>query len=122
VETPEQLALLRQLGCWAGQGFLWSPALPLDDLVTTVRGLPGGRFPVAPEAAAQAPPGRRPREQLTAEHGLTELRRLHGEGASLATIAAALNAEGYRTPQGVRWHRASVARVISDLAYPQLRG
>jgi PAS domain S-box-containing protein len=32
VERPEQLEVLRQLGCLAGQGFLWSPAVALDDL------------------------------------------------------------------------------------------
>jgi hypothetical protein len=45
---------------------------------------------------------------------------LHREGASLTTIAAALNTEGYRTPRGLRWQRTSVAAVISDIAYPQL--
>jgi diguanylate cyclase (GGDEF)-like protein/PAS domain S-box-containing protein len=33
VETPQQLALLRERGCWAGQGYLWAPALPLPALV-----------------------------------------------------------------------------------------
>lgn len=33
VETPEQMALLEQRGCWAGQGYLWSPALPLPALI-----------------------------------------------------------------------------------------
>jgi hypothetical protein len=42
--------------------------------------------------------------------------RLHGDGASLATIAAALNAEQYRRPTGQRWHLAAVARVIADVA------
>jgi diguanylate cyclase (GGDEF)-like protein/PAS domain S-box-containing protein len=46
VETVEQLALLRELGCWAAQGFLWSPAVPLERLGEIVAGLPGGRFPV----------------------------------------------------------------------------
>jgi hypothetical protein len=40
---------------------------------------------------------------------------LQREGASLTTIAAALNAEGYRTARGSRWHRLSVARAIADL-------
>jgi hypothetical protein len=35
------------------------------------------------------------------------------QGASLATIAAALNAAGERTSTGRRWHRASVARLIA---------
>ena len=32
VETPEQLDLLRRLGCVAGQGYLWSGALSVDEL------------------------------------------------------------------------------------------
>ncbi|MCU1673313.1 MAG: hypothetical protein JWN77_1426 [Frankiales bacterium] len=122
VETPEQLALLRRLGCTSGQGFLWSPARLVDDLVDLVAALPDRRFVVSTDVPAAAPAGRRRREEVTPQHGRDELVRMHGNGASLATIASALNAAGFRTPQGLRWHRASVARVISDLAYPQLRG
>ena len=57
---------------------------------------------------------------MTSEHGLQQILRLHRQGASLSTIAAALNAEGLRTPQGQRWHRATVARVIRDTAFPGL--
>lgn len=32
VETPEQLAELRRLGCEFGQGFLWSPPVPFEQL------------------------------------------------------------------------------------------
>lgn len=32
IETPDQLAVLRQLGCERGQGFYWSPALPSSEL------------------------------------------------------------------------------------------
>ncbi len=32
VETPEALAFLARVGCDAGQGYLWSPALPATDL------------------------------------------------------------------------------------------
>jgi hypothetical protein len=59
---------------------------------------------------------------VTTEHGLQQIMRMHRQGASLTTIAAALNAEGFRTPQGMRWHRATVARVIRDIAYPGLLG
>jgi diguanylate cyclase (GGDEF)-like protein/PAS domain S-box-containing protein len=56
VETAAHLAVLRQLDCVAGQGFLWSPALPLEQLVATVRALPGQRFDVG-TGAAPAPSG-----------------------------------------------------------------
>ena len=36
VETPEQLALLTSMGCTAGQGYLWTPALPSAALTTWV--------------------------------------------------------------------------------------
>ena len=53
VETPQQLALLRGLGCWAAQGWLWCPALPVEELVETVSRLPGQRFPVEYAVPAQ---------------------------------------------------------------------
>ena len=117
IETTKQLALLKKLGCWGGQGYLWSPALPLDELCATVA---RGDFGVATDNDPAAAPVRRRRDPVAEGHGLRHLLRLHREGASLTTIAAALNAEGYRTPQGNRWHKASVARVISDLAYPRV--
>jgi diguanylate cyclase (GGDEF)-like protein/PAS domain S-box-containing protein len=37
VETAEQCEHLQRLGCRLGQGFLWSPAVPADDLVETIQ-------------------------------------------------------------------------------------
>ncbi|MCW2545715.1 MAG: domain S-box protein, partial [Mycobacterium sp.] len=54
VETTAHLALLRRLGCFAGQGFLWSPAVRPEQLAALLRNLPGGHFPVG------APPRTRP--------------------------------------------------------------
>ena len=31
IETTDQLAKVREAGCHQGQGFLWSPAIPLHD-------------------------------------------------------------------------------------------
>jgi EAL domain-containing protein (putative c-di-GMP-specific phosphodiesterase class I) len=39
IETLEQLRLLQSLGCTAGQGFLWSPALPLAEFSERIGGL-----------------------------------------------------------------------------------
>jgi diguanylate cyclase (GGDEF)-like protein/PAS domain S-box-containing protein len=121
VETEEQARLLHRLGCPEAQGWLWSRALPLTELVATVRSLPSGVFRRAIDRPHRAP---RPDKRgiVTADHGLHEIVRLHREGASTATIAAALNAEGYRTPEEQMWHRATVARVINDTAYPELFG
>ena len=46
VETREQLAVLRRLGCTAAQGWLWTKALPLDELIALVQSLPDRRFPL----------------------------------------------------------------------------
>ena len=121
VETTEQLALLKRLGCWAGQGYLWSRPLALDDAIAVVSSRAGERFDVTTDPSRRAPAARK-QEPVTTEHGLQQLMRMHRQGASLTTIAAALNAEGFRTPQGMRWHRATVARVIRDIAYPSLVG
>ncbi len=42
IETNEQLTVLRRLGCNVGQGFLWSPAVPLEELPAVVRALAEG--------------------------------------------------------------------------------
>ena len=120
VETREQLGLLQRLGCWAGQGYLWARPMPLDDTVAAIASRPAERFDVTSDSGRTAPASRRRKEAVTSEHGLQLILRLHRQGASLSTIAAALNTEGFRTPQGLRWHRASIARVIRDVAFPGL--
>jgi diguanylate cyclase (GGDEF)-like protein/PAS domain S-box-containing protein len=115
IETPEQLAILHRLGCHGGQGHFWSRALPVDELVSFLSGQDG--FVAAPVAGQPGRLTRAAAKPATNQHGLHRITRLHGEGASLATIAAALNAEHYRSPADQRWHTASVARVIADVAY-----
>jgi diguanylate cyclase (GGDEF)-like protein/PAS domain S-box-containing protein len=44
VETAADLAILQELGCQAGQGYLWSPAVSPHELALLVGGLPDGRF------------------------------------------------------------------------------
>jgi diguanylate cyclase (GGDEF)-like protein/PAS domain S-box-containing protein len=46
VETSAQREILRRLNCDAGQGWLWSAARPLDELIDVVHSLPQGRFSV----------------------------------------------------------------------------
>lgn len=115
VETADQLALLRRLGCYAGQGFIWSPALYPQALADLITNLPGGRFVRAPGSDrdltferwdADVPPA-----------VLERVMEMHAAGASVSTIAAALNAEGMRTTSGRRWHRTSVARVVAREVY-----
>jgi diguanylate cyclase (GGDEF)-like protein len=112
VETLDQARQLRDLGCTAAQGWLWDKAMPAADLAVAPR-----RYDV-PTDGANRPDRRRtrrPQIELTEQHGLSRLIALQGEGASLTTIAAALNSEAYRTPTGQRWHRISVARALRDL-------
>jgi diguanylate cyclase (GGDEF)-like protein/PAS domain S-box-containing protein len=115
VETPEQLAILHHMGCHGGQGHIWSAALPAGELATLLAAQ--DRFEATAVAGTSKRAARSRHEPVTNQHGLHLIKRLHGEGASLATIAAALNAEHYRTPSDQRWHIASVARVIADLAH-----
>jgi hypothetical protein len=50
---------------------------------------------------------------LDEEPGLIErITSLHESGLSLNSIAANLNSDGHRTPNGRRWHSATVARII----------
>jgi diguanylate cyclase (GGDEF)-like protein/PAS domain S-box-containing protein len=120
VETVEQLGMVHGLGCDAAQGFLWSPAVAPERLGEVLAALPKGLFDVRGDVHAVPRIPVRPRDKVTADHGLHELMRLHRSGASLSTIAAALNSDGFRTPRGLRWHRATVAQVISDTAFPNL--
>jgi hypothetical protein len=121
VETQDQMDLLRKMGCPAGQGYLWSPAVPLDQLISFVGQLPGGRFCIS-NGMHSSRPHLPPTFEVTVEHGLKQLMDMHAVGASLDTIAAALNQEGLRTPSGLRWHRSMVARVVADTVYPKLVG
>lgn len=115
LETTEQLAILHRLGCDAGQGFLWSKALAREDLTAMLRDGPGFVAAMAGDGSTRLVKKRK--TAITNEHGLHRIVQLHRSGASLATIAAALNAENYPSPTHQRWHSASVARVITDLAY-----
>jgi len=111
VETPAQRQLLVELGCDQAQGYLWSAPVPCDELPDALAEL------VSRSRAADAIGQLRPRPAagmgvVGRAHGLLRMLELRREGRSAATIAAALNAEGYRTPEGVRWHRGTVARAL----------
>lgn len=105
VETREQYTALRRMGCDLGQGYLLGRPVP----------------------AAQLPLSIVDCERLLTEHEATTsrhdvpaaavavVRDLLADGASLHTIAAALNQQGLPSTTGTRWHKASVARVVSTL-------
>ncbi|HEU0101987.1 MAG TPA: GGDEF domain-containing response regulator [Mycobacteriales bacterium] len=103
VETAEQYATLRGLGCRQAQGFLWSPAVPVEQLADVLRAceavpVPSGRrstraavTPLAPDVALR-------------------IATLHRSGASLHTIAAALDRASAPHPERLRWTAGAVAR------------
>jgi diguanylate cyclase (GGDEF)-like protein/PAS domain S-box-containing protein len=109
VESEAQAVQLRALGCTAAQGWLWSQPVAQGDLAALPR-----RFRVA-SGFAQRPSRKVEPGQRVDERGLARMVDLQREGASLATIAAALNSEGSRTPAGRRWHSISVARALAGM-------
>jgi EAL domain-containing protein (putative c-di-GMP-specific phosphodiesterase class I) len=98
VESQSQAKLLAQLGCEFAQGYLWSRAAPLDELIDLVPEVLFGRA------------GWRPAPVLT-----NRILRMASEGASSASIAAALNADGITTPDDKHWHNRSVSRLLHRL-------
>src|SRR5947209_8233130 len=110
VETASQVSFLRQVGCSFAQGYLYAvpspPAgvpmdAPADDLFDR-KTAATGRSRVRRMSAPLPQPVRR------------RIASLSAEGASLHTIAAALNHDGMLTPSGTRWSAASVARALRD--------
>lgn len=101
VETQEQMASLRSLGCTRAQGFLFSRPLPLSEHGSETLRM---RLPRT---------GNRRRPPAVVDDAVKErIVQLRSEGASPHTIAAALNREGRRTSAGARW----TARAVSLIA------
>ena len=114
VEDLAQAEALLAMGCALGQGYLWSRPLPEDELL---QWLAAAAWPRVPATAATIAPTRwsRPDEHVEPYRDvLQRVEELQRAGASLHTIAAALNTEGRRTPQGHRWHARSVARLLAQ--------
>jgi EAL domain-containing protein (putative c-di-GMP-specific phosphodiesterase class I) len=108
VESEEQAAHLHELGCDSAQGYLWGHPEAADDLELT--GLDGW-VPAAGDAERSR---RKPRPPLPSNL-VRRMRELIEVGASLHTIAAALNSEGLRTPKQTRWTATTVAKAIASL-------
>ncbi len=108
VENVEQLQALLALGVDQAQGFMWSRALPFDEL----DGWLDARRPEPLGAAAPTAPPRPDRGEAAVE---ARVLALQADGASLQTIAAALNDEGLRCRDGTRWQTRTVARVVAAL-------
>ncbi|MCU1693821.1 MAG: hypothetical protein JWM64_2912 [Frankiales bacterium] len=109
VETQEQYAALSAYGCEQAQGWLWSPAVPADRLEEALAACRAVPVPARTSRAVRQRPVVEPLDP-----GVTgRILGLHGSGASLHTIAAALNREGALTSSGVRWTAGVVARHVA---------
>ncbi len=117
VETEAQYAALQAMGCDYAQGYLLGRPVPAAELPSTVRACDDRLRP--PSAAApEVPAVPHPR---VASSVVERIGQLHAEGASLHTIAAALNREHAPRPGTVRWHAATVAQVIAGSYRPPSR-
>ena len=101
VETPEQYAALLDFGCQQAQGFLWSPAVPVEDLPEVLLACREIRLP-PPRSSTMIPWQLEP--ALAAR-----IVNLHRAGASSATIATSLNRVATSNPAGGPWTAASIA-------------
>jgi len=107
VENVEQAAHLHQLGCHAAQGFLWGQPQAAADVTSDSP----GRW--RPTSLLQ----RHGRPLRSTPLGVVDerIQELLDIGASLHTIAAALNGEGLKTARSLRWTATSVAQAVTAL-------
>jgi EAL domain-containing protein (putative c-di-GMP-specific phosphodiesterase class I) len=109
VETAEQYAALRDLGCQEGQGFLWSPAVPIQELPDVLAFCQTVQTPVARE--------RSPRSTVSLEPATAaRIASLHVNGSSLNSIAVTLNRSAVVNPAGGRWTANVIARHLAMIA------
>lgn len=107
VETSAQHLMLVSLGCQVGQGYFHGEPEPVFD----------PRSPSIEERVEARRPRRRPRssEPVATLEAQEMIRALIREGASLHTIAAALNRQGLTTASGQRWVGATVGRALAQM-------
>jgi EAL domain-containing protein (putative c-di-GMP-specific phosphodiesterase class I) len=106
VERAAQASLLMSMGCPAAQGYLWGRPEPDPDLARQSVPLP----------EPPSPPRRRRRGDHAPEsdEAMGRIRALLAAGASLHTIAAALNRDDVASTRGMRWTAASVAHALQS--------
>jgi diguanylate cyclase (GGDEF)-like protein/PAS domain S-box-containing protein len=116
VETHGQRLALQALGCGYAQGFLWAPALDPVQFDAWARDhQPAEVLRTAPVTAENGQRTSRDEQArgAAAPALLARIAALQSQGASLHSIAAALNAEQTLTARGKRWHPRSVAKLIA---------
>ncbi len=104
LETLEQAQIARTARCTGGQGYLWGRPMPAEQIDPA-------QLVVMPELVASP----RKAKAVKNTEAVGRIQELSHEGASLHTIAAALNADGLQTPNRTRWTAATVALVVTDL-------
>ena len=110
VETDAQRRHLARLGCTEAQGYLFSRPVPAADLTDAVA--------AARREWASPPPAPRKTGPEVPAATVARIVELRGQGASLHTIAAVLNADAVENPLGRRWHPRSVARCLEQAPAP----
>jgi diguanylate cyclase (GGDEF)-like protein len=107
VETWEQRDQLARLGCRQLQGYLFGKPMPAEELPAALEAL--RRRVRQTRTRVAAPRAAPPSVEATTVGRVLSMRRA---GASLDTIAAALNSDGVLPPSGRRWHRTAVAKLL----------
>jgi EAL domain-containing protein (putative c-di-GMP-specific phosphodiesterase class I) len=108
VETPTQARFLQSLGCPSAQGYLFAHPTPPEHLGASTHSEWVGQHPAARRQARRA---------LTHDPGTVSLvRQLLSDGASLHTVAAALNRSGALTEHGTRWTARTAALLVRSLS------
>jgi EAL domain-containing protein (putative c-di-GMP-specific phosphodiesterase class I) len=113
VERLEQARFLADIGCDYAQGFLYAPPGPALRVPRRI-----DRSLRAEISAGGPRPRRRLRNRgslltTTSLVTISRIRELASQGASLHTIAAALNKDGLLTDAGTRWSAPTVAQVLA---------
>jgi predicted signal transduction protein with EAL and GGDEF domain len=101
VETSGQASFLRSIGCSCAQGYRYARPAPASSVPHELNSTLFDPYPVVA--------GRRP--DPASPLVTRRIAALISAGASLHTIAAALNRDGLLTSHGRRWTAAAVARV-----------
>jgi EAL domain-containing protein (putative c-di-GMP-specific phosphodiesterase class I) len=111
VERVEQARFLADIGCDFAQGYLYAAPAPPADVPHRVD--PAVISATTMPALARRPRNRGSRLTTTSPTITARIRELADQGASLHTIAAALNQEGVLTDARTRWSAPTVAQVLA---------
>ena len=106
IETVAQAQAIRELGCRIGQGYLFGRPQPLEAITADAL----SRVDIAARTRRRA----RAKKPSIGDAARRKLLELHQQGASAASIAAALNRSGYRAAGGTRWHPRSVVEILAE--------